>query len=208
MTSENKAIPTLPNESNIHPVKFVAINTVPLIVGTTVASLIFQVGSTEQYQSTIDIIATHDAGWLYLGLLIFGRTIWFLNFSTTLKYKMGVKGNLRTNTYFYKVIGKNAPEDVLVVLEEDGVLGQFNRSNRSVHNMMEAFGGFVASLVAVGIVFPFPTFVCVCIFCLGRILHQTGLRKGFGAHVKGFLISTFGIVIVEGMVAVVAMKSL
>jgi len=208
MCSDNKTIPTLPNESKINPIILAAIMTIPLIIGTIIASLICKFGSTEKYLSAINIIAEYDAGWLYLALIIFGRTIWFLNIFPTKKYKHEVKGGMRANPFFYKAIGKNAPEDVLVVLEDEGVLGQFNRANRSVHNMIELFGGFVASLFAAGVVFPFPTLVCVCIFCMGRILHQSGYSSGYGSHMKGFMMSMMSISTVEGMLAVVAMTAI
>jgi len=208
MCSDNKTIPTLPNESKINPIKLAAIVTIPLIIGTTIASLICKFGSTEKYLSAINIIAEYDAGWLYLALIIFGRTIWFLNMFAAMKYKKGVKGNLRANPFFYKAIGKNAPEDILVVLEDEGVLGQFNRANRSVHHMIESSGGFVASLFATGVVFPFPTFVCVCIFCMGRILHQSGYSSGYGSHAKGFMMSMVSMSTIEGMLAVVAMNAM
>merc|ERR1712232_838176 len=124
------------------------------------------------------------------------------------KYKKGVKGNLRSNPFYYKAIGKNAPEDVLVVLEDEGVLGQFNRANRSVQHMIETFGGFLASLFAAGIVFPFPTFVCVCIFCIGRIVHQLGYITKYGSHAKGFMMSVVSMSTVEGMLVVVAIYAL
>ena len=35
-----------------------------------------------------------------------------------------------------------------------------------------------AGLYMCGQVFPFPTFVLVCVFCLGRIMHQIGYTTG------------------------------
>ena len=75
--------------------------------------------------------------WLYLALIILGRTTAFLNSYATFNNKNPMKGNVRANPFIYKVIGKNAPKNVSVVFEEDGDAGKYNRVNRSVHHMIE-----------------------------------------------------------------------
>ena len=52
------------------------------------------------------------------------------------KIMKGNSGNLRSNMFIYKQVGDNAMENVITLIE-DGDIGAFNRSNRSIHHMIE-----------------------------------------------------------------------
>ena len=111
----------------------------------------------------------------------------------------------------FKVIsitGKDnsAYKDTVVVYDEDGSNGKYNRANRSVQHMTENFGLFVASIYAVGIVYPFPIFILICAFCAGRIIHQIGYTSKYGAHGAGFALSMLACAVVEGLCLVIAMN--
>ena len=198
----------LPSEQNVNVPKALAFIFVPLMIGSAIAFATYTLGNTDKYNAKIDVIIENDTVWLYLALIILGRTIAFLNSYATMKYKKSMKGNVRANPFIYKVIGENAPKNVSVVFEEDGDVGKYNRANRSVHHMIENFGGFVASLYAAGSVFPFPVFVLVCLFCVGRVLHQRGYTAKFGGHGPGFMISMLAMSTVEGLLLVIVMKSM
>jgi len=86
-------------------------------------------------------------------------------------------------------------------------VGAYNRANRSVHHMVENFGAFVAGMFMVGTVFPFPTFVLACIFCIGRVLHQVGYATGYGSHGKGFLLAFIAQSTMDGLAMVVWCKA-
>ncbi len=72
--------------------------------------------------------------------------------------------------------------------------------------MVENFAVVLAGIFLVGNVFPFPTFVCTCLFGFGRVFHQMGYVKGYGAHAPGFIMHTFGVAGIEGMAVMVALK--
>ena len=74
-----------------------------------------------------------------------------------------------------------------MLFENDGLMGKYNRANRSLTHMIENFASVLAGLVLSGSVFPFPTFVCTCVFGVGRILHQVGYSSGYGNHGLGFM---------------------
>merc|ERR1712012_1530116 len=106
-------------------------------------------------------------------------------------YKNDLKGNIRSNPFFYEEIGgddesnKNKP---MIGFKENGTIGMYNRSNRSIQHMIETSGGFFAAVGPVGWVFPKLTCVVVTAWSLGRILHQKGYASGYGKHAMGFLL--------------------
>ena len=51
---------------------------------------------------------------------------------------------------------------------------------------------------------PRETFVCTWLFCVGRIMHQTGYTNGYGGHGIGFALLTLAAVAMEGLMLVVA----
>ena len=66
----------------------------------------------------------------------------------------------------------------------------------------------LAGLVLSGSVFPFPTFVCTCVFGVGRILHQVGYSSGYGNHGLGFMFAMLATLTMEGMCILVALAGL
>ena len=73
--------------------------------------------------------------------------------------------------------------------------------------MIENMPGLLVALFLAGAIFPFPTFVCVCAFCVGRVLHQTGYAGGYGGHGAGFAISTLASTTLEGLMTLVALAA-
>ena len=111
--------------------------------------------------------------------------------------------NLRSNPFIYKAVGTGAMPNA-VVFDNDGHVGAFNRANRSLHHMVENIPSFLVALILAGYVFPRETFVCTWLFCVGRIMHQTGYTNGYGGHGIGFALLTLAAVAMEGLMLVVA----
>lgn len=152
-------------------------------------------GHAELYATKFHTIAAMELQWIFLALVVLGRTISLLNFVPT-GYKKGMKGNIRSNPFFLET-DDNAK--TMVVFKEDGPLGAYNRTNRSVHHMIENSGGLFAGVAAIGWVFPRPVFVWTVVFCLGRVFHQKGYSQGYGGHALGFAASLFSTVALEGL---------
>ena len=211
-TDNVEASPSVTMEKDL-PMKVLSLFLLmPLLIGTGVALAIHNFGDTDAYLSKISSIAENETVWLYLGLVVFGRTVTWLNIYPTAKFKNGMKGNIRANPFIYKVLsltGKDAEayKDLVVVYDEDGSNGKYNRANRSVQHMTENFGLLIASLYAVGIVYPFPTFILICVFCVGRIMHQIGYTNKYGSHGAGFGLAMLAASIVEGLCVVIAMNA-
>lgn len=175
-----------------------------LAVGTGLAfATLYVDGNKITYESKILSLKEQDLQWLYLALIVLGRMIAVVNFAPT-GYKNGLKGNVRSNPFFYQT---EDSKKTMVLFQEDGTNGMYNRSNRSVQHMVENFGAFLASIGPVGYIFPKQTFVVVTAFSLGRILHQKGYSKGYGGHVVGFALSTLSVLTLEGLALITFLKA-
>jgi len=205
---ENKATGTgdaqLTGKSPNYPV-LVGIMSFMLAIGTGLAfgSIKLDGSGSETLAGKIATIKDLDLQWLYLALVILGRTIGLVNFVPA-GYKSGLKGNIRSNPFFYQTTDGAKSR---VVFEEDGTLGKYNRSNRSVQHMVENSGAFFAAIGPVGYLFPKQTLAIVVSFCFGRILHQKGYASGYGSHAPGFVLALLSLLTVEGLALLVFLKA-
>jgi hypothetical protein len=187
----------------------------PKLIGTMLAMLavgfglangcIAVVGNSqkETYDSKIQAIKATDLQWLYLALVILGRTIGLLNF-VPMGYKSGMTGNIRSNPFFFETVDDD--KKTMVLFKQDGAHGMYNRANRSVQHMIENTGGFFAAIGPVGYVFPKQTCALVVVFCSARILHQRGYSSGYGGQAAGFILSTLPSITMEGLALTVFLK--
>ena len=160
-------------------------------VGAGIVYAIHEYGSTTVYDARIATITTYDLKWMYLSAFLWGALVIFLNF-----YPMGFKGkimltksgNLRSNMFIYKLAAEDSSESA-VVLNNDGDIGLYNRGNRSLYHFMEHSQPVIIGLVLNSFVYPFPTFIVICVYVLARILYTIGYtNKGYGGHVPGFIL--------------------
>lgn len=188
-------------------VKILVPLTLTMAIGFGIAygSLFVDKSSQELHAKKMETLKALDLQWLYLALLILGKTISLLNF-VPVTYKKGLKGNIRSNPFFYEVkSGSNdekkskTEEKPMIAYKDDGPIGMYNRSNRSVQHMVENSGGFFAAIGPVGWLFPKQTLVLVSLFCIARIIHQQGYAKGYGSHALGFVLSMMSISTMEGL---------
>jgi hypothetical protein len=183
-------------------VKLAVIMVVLLAIGTAIAYASLLTGSSEIVDSKIKIIRSMDLQWFYLALVLLGRTISMLNFVPVV-YKSGMKGNIRSNPFFFETADASK---TTVVYKDDGKEGMYNRSNRSIQHLVENSGAFFASVGPVGWVFPRQTLGVVAVFCVGRIVHQKGYAQGYGKHALGFLLALLSILTLEGLAFVAFLK--
>lgn len=186
---------------------------VPAMIGFGIASAIYHFGSTSAYDGKIETAAVLDLQWpLFAAVLISWLTRWINFYPATLKSAAmdgKAKGNIRANLYLFKVNveeSKNALPPV--ILEDEGTAGMYNRANRSLHHYVENMPGLLLCFAPAGFCFPFPVLVVTAIFCVGRVLHQTGYtNKGYGGHGLGFALSLTSTVIIEGLVLLAGLKA-
>merc|ERR1712217_395956 len=98
------------------------------------------------------------------------------------------------------------PSQPYVVLEDEGNIGKYNRANRSLTHFTENVPSFVVNWLLVSQVLPFPAFVLMVIFCIGRMLHMTGYTGGYGKHGPGFGLTMISSLPLEMLVLMIGLK--
>lgn len=192
-----------PDPQDPNYLKLTIIQVVVLAIGTGLAFASLAVDSKKElYDSKISTISAMDLQWVYLALVVLGRTIGMLNFVPT-GYKNGLKGNIRSNPFFFQTADD---KKTMVIFQEDGPNGMYNRANRSVQHMLENSLAFMASIGPVGWLYPKQTSAVVCVFCVGRILHQRGYTTGYGGHALGFVLSMLSTSAMEGLAFIAFLK--
>lgn len=186
---------------------------VPRLIFLVVAFLIYNYGSKAAYDARIATITSLDLGYLFCGVWAFSLTVNWLNiFPMFPKSQImpGNAGNLRANMLIYKV---STPDYVAkspyVVMEDEGMVGEYNRANRSLHHMAENVAATLLNIGLAGYVFPFPMMILLVLFSLGRIWHQIGYSgKGYGGHGGGFGVALIASTTMEMLVFFVGLRSL
>uniref|UniRef100_A0A7R9ZVT9 Uncharacterized protein n=1 Tax=Pyrodinium bahamense TaxID=73915 RepID=A0A7R9ZVT9_9DINO len=180
---------------------------VPRLVGLGIGFLIFKFGDVSLYQDQIALLASKKLGYLYLSVTAVSVLVQWLNvFPMIYKQKLNLEGNIRANMQFFKVNSTTNPLPY-VVLEEQGVVGEYNRANRSLFHFIENMGGVLLCILCAGFVFPLPAFICTLAFFVGRVAHQIGYVSGYGKHGLGFGIVMLVSNILEGLVTLAALSS-
>ena len=112
-------------------------------------------------------------------------------------------GNLRANQFIYREATDTDGQKPVIVLNQEGDIGKYNRANRSLTHFLENAVPFVAALPISFFLYPLPTFILACSYFLGRIVHQTGYANGgWGSHGLGFLIVMFATQIMVGLMII------
>ena len=123
------------------------------------------------------------------------------------KEQVMTKGNIRANQFIYRLANEPADTSSAVVLHEDGDLGYYNRANRGIYHFLENCLPIVMTTPLGFWTYPFPTFVCICVYSFGRLLYQIGYTKsGFGGHFPGFVCDRFSTFTMIGLLAIAAWK--
>jgi len=178
------------------------------LMGVGIALAVFK-SSPAYFGPKLLAAISEDQHWVAAAFAVVAFGVRFVNFYPMEYKKHVMKGkmrdelglNMRSNPFIFRVFGTITST---VLFDNEGVIGQYNRANRSLGHMVENFGSILCGLVLAGSVFPFPTFVCASAFGIGRILHQIGYVTGYGKHAGGFLLSTLGTVAMEGLVCLIA----
>jgi len=189
--------------------KILVILTIATAIGFGFAYASLSLDKTSDLHSTkIGPIQSMDLQWLYLALVVLGKTILLINF-VPMAYKKDLEGNIRSNPFFYEATGgdDDKTEKPLIGFKSDGHIGMYNRSNRSVQHMVEVSGGFFAAIGPVGWVFPKQTLLVVTVWCLGRIFHQKGYAGGYGKHAVGFVLAMLSVQTLEGLALIAFLKA-
>ena len=183
--------------------------TIMTALGYGLSYLIYQFGDTDLYDTKRDQLAEYDLQWLLLGLIIFQVVVHYMNYYP-MRFKerfMHFQGNLRSNPLIYKQATDQTGEGPAIIMSEEGDVGKYNRGNRAIHHFLENSLPFTISLPVSFVLYPFPTFVLLCVFCLGLVLYQTGLTNyGFMYHLPGFMVRMISAYMVTGLLIIAYTK--
>lgn len=181
------------------------------MIAFVIAYCIYKFGATDDYNKSIELIPG-NLGYTFWAAFVFSLTVWWLNMYPAMRWKPlvmpGNAGNLRVNQNIFKVNGVSGePNQPYVVLEDEGNVGKYNRANRSLTHFIENVPSLVVNWLLATFVFPFPAFVLMVIFCIGRVLHMLGYVEGYGKHAIGFAFTSIGAGTMEMLVFVVALRA-
>jgi len=182
----------------------------PPLVGLLIAWGVSHLDKSN-FDARIKAARASDMQWVYGAAFVFARTCQFVN-TYPMIAKAGVMsgkaGNLRANMYIYKVLDATSDKSRPVVLQEEGVIGEYNRANRSMHHFVENMAAMVISMYLVGVIFPVPCFVISTVYAVGRVWHQVGYSTGgYGSHGSGFGLVMISGAVMEGFLLLVCCKS-
>jgi uncharacterized membrane protein YecN with MAPEG domain len=190
-----------------------------------VAWLVFSYGSTATYQSRIAkstveffymlvvcvlILLWHDyAGWLSLSLC--SQIIAFLTTSipaVVAFYARYATGCEAPQQLLYVAMTETQPRP-LVLLDEEGVNGRFNRAQRAISNFQEYIVQGVLAFVLALQIFPFPAFAAGCLFVISRFLSPVMYRASAKGRGAGFGLSVHvGLGLLQGLLHLTLIKLL
>ena len=106
--------------------------------------------------------------------------------------------------FIFRVAAENPEESSAIIMHEEGDIGRYNRANRSIHSFLDWVTATVCVLPFTFFVYPLPSFLCLTLFCLGRLIYQVGYSNGgFGSHVVGFGISKLGEIALWGLIVMI-----
>jgi hypothetical protein len=163
-----------------------------------------------EYTSKASALVKAGLHWVYASAALLAFTVRLVNFypfafkqlvmTGALKEKIGI--NVRANPFIYKCVDDTGSA---VIFDNEGAVGRYNRANRSLHHMIENMAPTLVCMLLAGYVFPMPSFVCVAVFCAGRLMHQVGYAGGYGGHGAGFALSLLAASTLEGFTLLVAL---
>lgn len=187
-------------------VMYSVFTTVFLVLGSAIAfGLSFF--TFEKYQQGLHFLADRDLGFLYLGIfpVKIGMLLININLGSARKES---KVNV-PDQQVYKV-HTPAGQDPLgyVLMEQDGVIGQFNRAQRALMNQMEALPLFLFSFVLAGFVCPKQTFVVGTIWMILRVVYAVGYTRSASSRVAGGMLSNLLLAILDGFVIVAGIQAI
>ncbi|CAD7959401.1 unnamed protein product [Amoebophrya sp. A25] len=185
-----------------------------LAVGALAASERYAIfsGRTSNPGVALDVIQKFELEYLYIALVILGRTVSWVNMYPMVVWKQRVMhmkaGNLRANMQIFKMIGDGAGSNA-IVLETEGDVGGYNRANRSLTHMVENMAAVLVLMLAVGFVYPLLACLFTTLWCFGRVSHQMGYATGgYGKHGAGFGLSAIASGALQGLCCLIVWKTI
>eukprot|EP00747_Dinoflagellata_sp_TGD_P025760 gnl/TRDRNA2_/TRDRNA2_131465_c0_seq1.p1 gnl/TRDRNA2_/TRDRNA2_131465_c0~~gnl/TRDRNA2_/TRDRNA2_131465_c0_seq1.p1 ORF type:complete len:295 (-),score=20.68 gnl/TRDRNA2_/TRDRNA2_131465_c0_seq1:46-894(-) len=165
---------------------------VPRLIGFAVAIAIYSGAGSAKYVRRMEWLngvggisgGENSFGFLYVAIGLLSVLVSCLNlFPMIFKEQVLPRssGNLRSNPMIYKVNVIEGARLPYIVMEQEGELGEYNRSNRSLMHFAENGIPIALNVVAAGLIFPMPVMVLTIFFCIFRIWYMFAYSlRGYG----------------------------
>lgn len=172
-------------------------------VGAGLAALLF---SRQHRGAAMYWVRSYNLGPLYLSIL-FIDLCWVLMAANLATKRRLTRCNV-PDQHVFRVYGGGPADGALVLMNDEGPFGPFNRSQRALGNFVSHIPLTLAFIVLVGFVFPWTALVLAVLFGLCRVRdaleysqdrRKHGLSYGVGCVVCGLL---------DGMAAYVGIRAL
>lgn len=188
----------------------IVLTILPLLLGWGIAELVYQyTGARGSYSGKVDILREHDLAYLYAAALVLSRLTSLLS-NLPLMYKtvaLPTLPDVRANMYIFRLANRSGDDDGLVLLDNAGEAGRYNRANRSMHHFTESGLSLALSVPLAGFVFPKPLLVVAVLVVAARLAHMLGyVTKGYGGHTPGFVLGSLCTATIDGMLLTVALR--
>jgi uncharacterized membrane protein YecN with MAPEG domain len=190
------------NKSNTFTFLFFSTVIPNLLVAGVTAYAVFNGGSLTSFsRKRVKTLVDRSLGPLLLGL-------WMLNLTHMMMQALiidarGSTGCKAPNQHIYKVMSTGE----LVLMDEDGANGKFNRAQRGHANMAESAFVFLLAVLPIAYVFPWTAAVLVFMFAFTRWLFASSYTKKPEAREAGFALfflvkeTGFGMILFLGVYA-------
>lgn len=160
----------------------------------------------QEANEKIAVISQYDLGWLYLGILVlrFLQIPLYIVMGQTRKAsKVHVP-----DQHVYKVMGAEGSKLGYVLMDTEGVHGDFNRAQRAWQNYLEQLATLLVFYMASSWVFPFEAFVCATLWAISRIMSANGYKSSSDGRMGGLILGTIPFSVLQGMIIIVILKTL
>eukprot|EP01001_Neometanema_parovale_P010180 NODE_6410_length_849_cov_227.236915_g6174_i0.p1 GENE.NODE_6410_length_849_cov_227.236915_g6174_i0~~NODE_6410_length_849_cov_227.236915_g6174_i0.p1 ORF type:complete len:212 (-),score=50.29 NODE_6410_length_849_cov_227.236915_g6174_i0:155-790(-) len=156
-------------------------------------------------EKILSFIRENDLAYLYAGYfaLKIGQLCMGINLGEARKAS---KVNI-PDQQVYKCHGKGGSAVGYVLMENEGILGQFNRAQRAVQNYNEVLPMVVLSFLLAGLVFPKPVCCLASLFALARLFGAIGYTRDVEGRMGGNMLGTLLLVTIEGFLITVILKT-
>eukprot|EP01065_Artemidia_motanka_P020285 TRINITY_DN242_c0_g1_i2.p1 TRINITY_DN242_c0_g1~~TRINITY_DN242_c0_g1_i2.p1 ORF type:complete len:235 (+),score=89.01 TRINITY_DN242_c0_g1_i2:65-706(+) len=158
----------------------------------------------DTYDDKIKLLAAMDLQYLYLGFWLM-RWGFFLLLLNSVAARRAALVN-PPDQHVYEVYGDKAASGY-VTFVKDGVIGRFNRAQRSVFNYLEPIPFVLASFVLGGFVMPAAAMIVGIVFTVVRIGNAIGYTSSTQGRFPGLVLGNVCWFILDGMVFVSMVKA-
>ena len=205
--TDSKGIPlksSYPETPSV-PVIYTIFNTIIFVIGSAAAYFAI-IRNNKEGDAKVALLAEYDLGYLYLTAVVLklGQLLMGTNLGV---HRKEAKVNV-PDQQVYQVKGAEGSKLGYVLLENEGVLGRFNRAQRSVQNFNENFPQTMLYILLAGFVYPKEVLVLSSVFAVSRYISAIGYTAGADGRTKGFMLANLAIAVVEALVVISGVRAI